>query len=268
MQLPDVLLQGACRLRRDHQGHRVRVRHRRLRLDGQPRQLDVAAHAAQAGHPLLRDDPARSRAGQSARLADLRPDDGPHPRELRRREPPLHRDRRQVRLGDRQREPAAVLHRRRQDLRLRDRRAARLETAAAHRRPDRRRDDPAQDLQGVPGVHRARPGRGQQARRSTPPRRRGAIRSSRRSRRAATSSSRRSPTRSPRASRSAIRPTGITSYKVVQRVRRLGRERHRPRDRRRDQAAGQDRRHLDRARRRHDARRDDQADRAGPDSAG
>jgi hypothetical protein len=47
----------------------------------------------------------------------------------------------------------------------------------------------------------------------------------------------------------------------------VGRERHRPRDRRRDQAAGQDRRHLDRARRRHDAGGDDQADPAGPDPA-
>ena len=47
-------------------------------------------------------------------------------------------------------------------------------------------------------------------------------------------------------------------------IRRLGRKRHRPRDRRCDQAAGQDRRHLDRTRRRHDAGRDDQADPAGP----
>ena len=36
----------------------------------------VAAHAAAGGHPLLRDDPARSGAGQGARLADLRADDG------------------------------------------------------------------------------------------------------------------------------------------------------------------------------------------------
>ena len=70
------------------------------------------------GASLLRDDSARSGAGQSARLADLRADDGADSRQLRRCESPLHRDRRQVRLGDREREPAAVLHRRRQDLRL------------------------------------------------------------------------------------------------------------------------------------------------------
>ena len=61
---------------------------------------------------------------------------------------------------------------------------------------------------------------------------------------------------------------GYYAYQVVTRIRRLGRERHRPRDRRRDQAARQDRRHLDRTRRRHDAGRDDQADRVGPDPEG
>ena len=106
VQLPDLLLQGARRLGRDQQGDRVRVRHRRLRQHGQPRQLHRRPRGA-GGHPLLRDDPARPGAGQSARLADLRADDGPHPRQLRRRQPPLHRDRRQVRLGDREREPSA-----------------------------------------------------------------------------------------------------------------------------------------------------------------
>ena len=37
---------------------------------------------------------------------------------LRRREPAVYRNRRQVRLGDREREPPPLLHRRRQDLRL------------------------------------------------------------------------------------------------------------------------------------------------------
>ena len=60
---------------------------------------------------------------------------------------------------------------------------------------------------------------------------------------------------------------GYYAYKVVKRLRRLGRKRNRPRNRRCDQAAGPHRRHLDRAGRRHDAGGRDQADPAGPDPA-
>ena len=60
-------------------------------------------------------------------------------RHLRRGEPPLHADRAQVRLGLREREPAAVLRRRLEDVRLRDRRGPRLAVPAARRLPDGRR---------------------------------------------------------------------------------------------------------------------------------
>ena len=60
---------------------------------------------------------------------------------------------------------------------------------------------------------------------------------------------------------------GYYVIQAVQRIRRLGRERHRRGDSRRHQAARPHRRDLHRARRRHRSRRDQEADRAGPHSA-
>ena len=89
-------------------------------------------------------------------------------------------DRRQVRLGVRQREPPPVLRRGVEELRLRDRRAARLAAAGARGRPDGGRLAGDQGRQGVRRVREAGPGPGPRAqdRASTAPRPKAARRSS------------------------------------------------------------------------------------------
>ena len=94
--------------------------------------------------------------------ARLRRQPGRRRRQLRRRQPALHRARGRTTLGVRQRQPAPVLRRGLQDARLRDRRAARLADCptassspiasrlAAHQDRTRRSEE----------LHRARPGRG------------------------------------------------------------------------------------------------------------
>ncbi len=91
----------------------------------------TAAQAAAAGLPAVVLIPLRPRAGQDPRHQHLRRARRRRQRDVRRRQPALLGDRRQVRLGVRQREPAPVLRRGVEELRLRDRRAARL--AAARR---------------------------------------------------------------------------------------------------------------------------------------
>ena len=99
--------------------------------------------------------------------------------DVRRRQPPVLRDRRQVRLGLRQREPAAVLRRGIEELRLRDRRAARLAAAGARRGADGGRLAGHQDRQGVRRVREAGAGRGaRRASRASTARRRPAARPS------------------------------------------------------------------------------------------
>ena len=90
----------------------------------------VAAHAARLGLDAATSSSrtTSSRARSSARRI-YQPTLMADPRQLRRREPALHADRRQVRLGLRQHQPAHLLRRGRQDVRLRDRRAARLAAA-------------------------------------------------------------------------------------------------------------------------------------------
>ena len=72
------------------------------------------------------------------------------------RQPAVQRDRRQIRMGVRQREPEALLFRGRQNPRLRGRRTVGMETAAPHRRGLGGWNHPAQAGQGVQGA----PGRG------------------------------------------------------------------------------------------------------------
>ena len=99
----------------------------------------VAAHARArpACAPSSSSRPTWSRARSSAR--DLRADAGRGGRQLRRRQPPVQRDRRQVRLGVREHQHAAVLLRGQQDARLRGRRAARLAAPGPRDRADRQR---------------------------------------------------------------------------------------------------------------------------------
>ena len=116
----------------------------------------VSAHAARAGLNCFIFIPDDLEQGKVIGSTIYGPRAVADPRQLRRRESAVQRDRRQVRLGLRQHQRAPVLHRGREDLRLRDRRAARLEAAAAHRRADRRRNDPAEGREGVPRAPRPR----------------------------------------------------------------------------------------------------------------
>ena len=185
------------------------------------------------------------------------------PRQLRRRQPPLHRALRRARLGVRERQHAPVLRRGLQDAGLRDRRAARL---AARRTacvaPIASGSLFTKIAKGfeewlelglvdgdAPG-HERRAGR-RAARRSPPPSPTGP-----------TSAARSSPTRSPSRWRSATRPTART--RSSSRARSGGGDRRglRRRDPRRHPPARRDDRHLHRDRRRRDDRDAGQARRA------
>ena len=117
---------------------RARLRHARLRLDRQPRQRGRRP-GRRAGHAVLRLHPGRSRGAEDPRDRRLRhATSSKVARQLRRRQPPLHRGLRRAReLGVRERQHAPVLRRGLEDRRLRDRRAARLGAARPLRRADR-----------------------------------------------------------------------------------------------------------------------------------
>ena len=160
---PDALLQGPRRLGRHRARPRARLRHARLRLDRQPRQLRRRPRR-RAGHGLLRLHPGRPRGAEDPRhrrstartssrsTATTTTSTGSAPSSRGERE-----------LGLRQHQHAPVLRRGLQDPRLRDRRAARLGDAGPRRRADRLRLAVHEDRQGLRGVARARPGRGRAA---------------------------------------------------------------------------------------------------------
>ena len=112
----------------------------------------VAAHAARLGLDCYVFIPDNLEPGKVVGSAIYQPTADRHQRQLRRRQPAVHADCRQVPLGLRQHQPAHLLRRRRQDVRLRDRRAARLALPAARRLAGRRRHAAA--------AHRARLPRG------------------------------------------------------------------------------------------------------------
>ena len=170
----------------------------------------VAAHGAALGHGDLRLHPVRPRGAEDPRDRRLRHEPRQGPRQLRRRQPPLHRAVGRARLGLRQRQHAPVLRRGLEDARLRDRRAARLGDARPRRRADRLRLAVHEDRQGLRGVARARPHQRRRARHERRPGARAARRSPPPSRRAPTSAGRSSPTRSPSRWPSATRPTART----------------------------------------------------------
>ncbi len=157
---PDALLQGPRRRRRRPARPRARLRHAGVRLDRQPRQRR-GRRGRRAGDAVLRLHPVGPRGAEDPRDRRLRDEPREGPRDVRRRQPPLHRDlRRAGVVGVRERQHAALLRRGLQDDRLRDRRAARLRDPGADRRPDRLRLAVHEDRQGVRGVARARPRRG------------------------------------------------------------------------------------------------------------
>ena len=153
---PDALVQGPRRLRRAGACTRARLRHARLCLHGQPRQRRRRARRGRRA-ARLRADPARPRGAEDPRHGRLRRADRRHPRQLRRRQPALHRGLgRAAGLGVREHQHAPVLRRGLQDARVRDRRAARLGAAGPDRRPDRLRLAVHEDRARLPGVHRRR----------------------------------------------------------------------------------------------------------------
>ena len=183
------------------------LRGRRLRLDRQPRQLGRRPRLG-ARPRELRLRAGRPRGAEDRRDGGLRHHADGRRRQLRRRQPALHGDRQRPPLGLRQRQRAPLLQRGLEDARLRGRRAARLDAPRPLHRPDRLglalhqdqprlpRPDrrPAWSRARLPVLER-RPGR-----RLRPRGRR--LRGRARLRRAGPA-----PTRSPRASRSATRPT-------------------------------------------------------------
>ena len=146
---PDALLQGPRRLGRRDARPRARLRHARLRLDRQPRQLRRRPRRG-ARDGVLRPHPGRPRGAEDARDRRLRHEPRQGPRQLRRRQPPLHRAVGRPReLGVRERQHAPVLRRGLEDPRLRDRRAARLGDPRPLRRADRLGLAVHEDRQGL-----------------------------------------------------------------------------------------------------------------------
>ena len=87
---PDPLVQGPGRRGRAGEGARARLRDRRLRLDRQPRQRRRRPRGG-GGARLLRLRPRRPRGAEAARDRRLRHPAGRRQRQLRRRQPALHR---------------------------------------------------------------------------------------------------------------------------------------------------------------------------------
>ena len=147
----------------------------------------VAAHAAAAGLESYVFIPADLEEQKVLATGCLRHPSGGRARQLRRREPALHRAFLGARLGVRQREPAAVLRRGLEDAGVRDRRAARLRAAGPRGRSGGLRLAVHEDRARIRGVARARASSRAPCRTSTAPRRPAARPWPRRSRTARTS---------------------------------------------------------------------------------
>ncbi len=156
---PDPLVQGPRRDGCDRQGARARLQGRGLRLDRQPRELGRRARGRGRAR-VLRVRPVRSRGAEDPRHGRLRHEADRDPRQLRRRQPPLHGALGRARVGVREREHEAVLRRGLEDDRLRDRRAARLGAPRPRGGPDRLRLAVHQDRARLRRVARDRSRRG------------------------------------------------------------------------------------------------------------
>ena len=107
-----------------------------LRLDRQPGQRRGRARRGRRAR-LVRVHPGRPRGAEDPRHGRLRHQARDRARQLRRRQPALHRAVGRPRLGVRERERAALLRRGLEDARLRDRRGARLRAARPRGRAGR-----------------------------------------------------------------------------------------------------------------------------------
>ncbi len=136
-------------------GGGVRVHRQPRQRGGRPRRRGRAGVVRlRAGRPRGAEDPRDRR---------LRHQPGGRARQLRRRQPALHRALGRARLGVRERERAALLRRGLEDAGLRDRRAARVRAARPRGGPDRVGVAVHQDRARLRGVARGRPGRGRAA---------------------------------------------------------------------------------------------------------
>ena len=103
---PDALVQGPRGGRGAGEGARARLRGRGVRLDRQPGQRGRRPRRRGRAR-VVRVHPVRPRGAEGARHGRLRHAPGGRARQLRRREPALHRALRRARLGVRERERAA-----------------------------------------------------------------------------------------------------------------------------------------------------------------
>ena len=123
---PDALVQGPRRRGRRRPRAGARLRHARLRLDRATSPTRSPRTPPRSGWRPTSSSRPTSRSRRSSRPGVYGTNAREGPRQLRRRQPAVHRALGRARLGVRQRQPAPVLRRGLQDARLRDRRAARL----------------------------------------------------------------------------------------------------------------------------------------------
>ena len=206
---PDALVQGPRRVRRARSRPRARVSDRSVRVHRQPGQRGGSPRGGRRTR-VLRVHPARPRGAEGARDRRLRHQPRVGARQLRRRQPAVHRAVGRARLGIREHQHAAVLLAGVQDARVRDRRAARVRAARPGGGPDRVWVAVHEDRARVRGVDRRGAARTASCRRSTALRRPAARRSPPRTRPDRTSAGRSSRTRSRSRWRSAILPTAPT----------------------------------------------------------
>ena len=159
---PDPLVQGPGRQRRGRQGQGARLRRDRMRLDRQSGERGCRPRRGRRPR-LLCVRARRPRGAEDPRDRYLRHQPGGRQRQLRRRQPALHRACRRAPLGVRERQPASLLRRGLEDARLRGLRAARLRAARPRRRSDRLGRAVHAHRSWIRGVDRARPGRGRAA---------------------------------------------------------------------------------------------------------
>ena len=206
---PDPLVQGPRGHDRRGQGRRARLRHDRLRLHRQPRQRGGRPRRG-GGRGVVRLHPVRSRGAEDPRDRRLWHARSRRQRQLRRRQPPLHRALGRARLGVREHQLPPLLLPGLQDPRLRDRRAARIRDPRPDRCSDRLGLALHQDRPRPRGVARDRSDRGRAAHVQRRPGR-GLLAGGAGLRRAAgTRASRSSRTRSPSRWRSGTPPMAPT----------------------------------------------------------
>ena len=160
---PDPLVQGPGGHGGARQGGGARLRGGGVRVHRQPRQRGGRPRR-RGGPGVVRLRAGRPRGAEDPRDRRVRHQPGGGARQLRRRQPALHRALGRARLGVRERERASLLRRGVEDAGVRDRRAARVRAAGPRGGPDRVGVAVHQDRARLRGVARGRIGPGRAAR--------------------------------------------------------------------------------------------------------